>query len=163
MHSILVFCQWLELSAVGKAVRDSSWLFPIIETIHICGIVVLVGATSILDLRLMGLIRRDDPVTKLARRFLPWAWAGFVIMFVTGFLLFASEATKMYGNLSFQLKMLMIVSAGVNALVFHSIAYQSVGKWENDPVAPLSARAAGLISLLLWFGIAGAGRWIAYV
>ena len=47
--------------------------------------------------------------------------------------------------------------------VFHALAYQSVGKWENDPVAPLSARAAGLISILLWFGIVAAGRWIAYV
>jgi hypothetical protein len=59
--------------------------------------------------------------------------------------------------------MLLILVAGINALVFHSVAYQSVGKWDNDPVGPLSARAAGLISILLWFGIVAAGRWIAYV
>jgi hypothetical protein len=55
------------------------------------------------------------------------------------------------------------LAAGVNAFVFHSLAYQSVGKWEKDPVAPLSARIAGLISILFWFGIVAAGRWIAYV
>jgi Na+-transporting methylmalonyl-CoA/oxaloacetate decarboxylase beta subunit len=163
MHFIYTICAWLEQSAVGTSVRDSLWLFPIIETVHIFGIILLVGATSILDLRLMGLTFREEPVSKLAKQFLPWAWAGFLIQVITGLLLFSSEATKMYTNLGFQVKMLLIVVAGVNAFVFHTIAYQSVGKWENDPVAPLSARAAGLISILLWFGIVAAGRWIAYV
>jgi hypothetical protein len=163
MQSLLSICQWLEQTSLGTGIRDSSWLFPIIETVHILGIALLVGSTSILDLRLMGLTYREQPVSKMAWRFLPWAWIGFVIQVVTGLLLFASEATKMIGNPGFQIKMLLIVVAGINALVFHLIAYQSVGKWENDRVAPLSARAAGLISILLWFGIVGFGRWIAYV
>jgi hypothetical protein len=163
MHFLYTICEWLEQSGVGTSVRDSLWLFPIIETVHIFGIILLVGGTSILDLRLMGLTFREEPVSKLARRFLPWAWAGFIIQVITGVLLFSSEATKMYDNLGFQIKMLLIVVAGLNAFVFHALAYQSVGKWENDPVAPFSARAAGLISILLWFGIVAAGRWIAYV
>ncbi len=163
MQFIITICQWLEQTAVGKSIRESLWLFPIIETVHIFGIILLVGATSILDLRLMGLTFRDESVSKLAGRFIPWALAGFVIQITPGLLLFASEATKMYGNLGFEIKMLLIVVAGINALIFHSVAYQSVGKWDNDPVAPLAARAAGLISILLWFGIVAAGRWIAYV
>jgi hypothetical protein len=163
MHLIFVFCQGLEQTSVGTAIRESLWLFPVIETVHIFGIILLVGGTSILDLRLMGLTFRDEAVSKLAGRFLPWAWAGFIIQVVTGLLMFASEATKMYINTAFQVKMLMIVAAGVNAFVFHSLAYQSVGKWEKDPVAPKSARVAGLISILFWFGIVAAGRWIAYV
>jgi hypothetical protein len=163
MHFLYSICVWLEQTGVGVTVRDSTWLFPIIETVHILGIAVLVGSTSILDLRLMGLTYKEQPVSKLAWRFLPWAWMGFLIQVITGGLLFASEATKMITNLGFQVKMVLIVVAGLNALVFHLIAYQSVGKWENDRVAPLSARAAGLISILLWFGIVGFGRWIAYV
>ena len=163
MHFIYTICAWLEQTTVGTAVRDSLWLFPIIETVHIFGIVLLVGSTSILDLRLMGLTFREEPVSKLAQRFLPWTWAGFVIQVITGILLFASEATKMYDNLGFQIKMVLIVVAGLNAFIFHSIAYQSVGKWENDPVAPMSARVAGFLSIVLWFGIVAAGRWIAYV
>lgn len=163
MHFILAFCEWLEQTSVGAAVRDSLWLFPVIETVHIFGIICLVGATSILDLRLMGLTFREEPVSKLAKRFLPWAWAGFLIQVTTGTLLFSSEATKMYANLGFQIKMILILVAGLNAFVFHSIAYQSVGKWDNDPIAPLSARLAGCLSILLWFGIVAAGRWIAYV
>jgi hypothetical protein len=163
MQFVITICVWLEQTAVGSHVRESLWLFPVIETVHIFGIILLVGATSILDLRLMGVTFREEPVSKLARRFLPWAWAGFLIQVVTGLLLFSSEATKMYGNLGFEIKMLLILVAGINAFVFHEIAYQSVGKWENDPVAPFGARAAGLISILLWFGIVAAGRWIAYV
>jgi hypothetical protein len=163
MHFFFVICQWLEQTTIGTAIRESLWLFPVIETVHIFGIILLVGGTSILDLRLMGLTFRDEPVSKLAKRFLPWAWAGFMIQVATGLLMFTSEATKMYVNLAFQVKMLMIVAAGVNAIVFHSLAYQSVGKWDKDPVAPVSARVAGLISILFWFGIVAAGRWIAYV
>ena len=163
MHLFFAFCQWLEQTSIGTIIRESLWLFPVIETVHIFGIILLVGGTSILDLRLMGLTFRDEAVSKLARRFLPWAWAGFIIQVTTGLLMFSSEATKMYVNRAFQVKMLLIVAAGVNALVFHSLAYQSVGKWDKDPVAPMSARVAGLISILFWFGIVAMGRWIAYV
>jgi len=163
MHLIFAICQWLEQTSMGTVIRESLWLFPVIETVHIFGIILLVGGTSILDLRLMGLTFRDEAVSKLARRFLPWAWAGFIIQVTTGLLMFSSEATKMYVNRAFQVKMLLIVAAGVNALVFHSLAYQSVGKWDKDPVAPMSARVAGLISILFWLGIVAMGRWIAYV
>jgi uncharacterized membrane protein len=163
MHLLYTFAQWLEQTSMGTAIRESLWLFPVIETVHIFGIILLVGGTSILDLRLMGLTFRDEPVSKLSQRFLPWAWAGFIIQVTTGLLMFASEATKMYVNTAFRYKMLMILVAGVNAFVFHSLAYQSVGKWDKDPVAPVSARVAGLLSILLWFGIVAAGRWIAYV
>jgi len=162
-HLITAFCGWLEYTLVGKHVRESLWLFPVIETVHIFGIILLVGATSILDLRLMGLTFRDEAVSKLGGRFLPWAWAGFLIQVCTGLLLFSSEASKMVMNYAFLIKMSLIVVAGINAFVFHEISYKSVGKWDNDPVAPLAARAAGLISILLWFGIVAAGRWIAYV
>src|SRR6202035_5915626 len=106
MHLLYTIAQWLEQTSVGTAIRESLWLFPVIETVHIVGIISLVGGTSILDLRLMGLPFRDEPVTKLAKRFLPWAWFGFIVQVVTGLLMFSSEAVKMYGNWAFQIKML---------------------------------------------------------
>jgi hypothetical protein len=164
MHLLFSFCQWLEQTWTGTTIRNSGWLFQVIETIHIIGIVAVMGSTSVLDLRLMGLMLRDEPVSKLAGRYLQtWTWAGFAVMAVTGFLMFASEATKLYGNLGFQIKMLLLVAAGVNAFVFDRLAYRSIGTWDDAPLAPLSARIAGCLSLLLWFGIVAAGRWIAYV
>jgi hypothetical protein len=163
MHTLFAICQWLENTSTGETVRESLWLFPVIETVHIFGIILLVGSTSILDLRLMGLAFKDDTVSTLADRFLPWTWAGFVIQVVTGTLLFSSEATKMYGNRAFQVKMMLIVASALNACVFHFVAYKSVGTWVKESVAPISARFAGTFSILLWFGIVAAGRWIAYV
>lgn len=163
MGSLYEFCHWLEKTNLGLWVHNSVWAFPVIETVHIFGIIILVASTSILDLRMLGLAFKLDTVTKLARTYLPWAWLGFGIQLVTGLLLFSSEAVSMYGNIAFRLKMLMIVAAGLNALIFHVTAYTSVDNWEHDRVAPFSARFAGTASILLWFGIVAAGRWIAYV
>ena len=162
MHLLYSICEWLGNTLMGRSIRDSVWLFPVIETAHLFGVVVLVGFASVLDLRLMGVAFKDYKVSMLAERFLPWIWAGFAVQVVTGILLFSSEATKMYGSDVFRVKMLLIAAAGINAFVFQVLAYQSVGTWEKDQVAPLSARLAGTFSILLWFGIVGAGRWIAY-
>jgi hypothetical protein len=163
MTSVFSLCQWLEQTSVGTAVRESLWLFPVIETVHLFGIVILVGSTSALDLRLLGFAMCEQSVSKLAHRLLPWAWIGFVTQVVTGVLLFSSEATKCYMNLGFQIKMALIVLAGANALLFHSLAYRSVDKWDNAPSAPFMAKFAGCMSILLWFGIVAAGRWIAFL
>jgi hypothetical protein len=163
MPSLLSLCQWLEHTSVAAAVRESLWLFPVIETVHLFGIVILVGSTSALDLRLLGFAMREQSVSALAHRLLPWAWIGFITQVVTGVLLFASEATKCYANLGFQIKMALIVLAGVNALLFHSLAYRSVAKWDRAPSTPFMAKFAGCLSILLWFGIVAAGRWIAFL
>jgi hypothetical protein len=159
---LFTFCQWLENAPLGTAVRESGWLFPTIETFHLFGIISLVASTSLLDLRLLNLALRGESVSKLAAKCLSWAWGGFAVQVVTGFLLFSSEATKMYGSRVFQIKMLLILLAGVNALAFHVLAYRKVAEWENAPVTPLAAKFAGCVSILLWFGIIAAGRWISY-
>jgi hypothetical protein len=163
MLDMIGLCKWLEQTSVGSTVRNSLWLFPVIETLHLFGIVLLVGSTSALDLRLLGLSLRNQPTTQVAARLLPWAWAGFLVQIVTGLLLFSSEATKCYANIAFRLKMLMILLAGINAMVFHWTAYRSVGKWDSSATTPLGAKFAGAFSILLWFGIVAAGRWIAFI
>ena len=157
------FCQWLEAQGWAVAIHQSLWLFPLLETAHLFGIILLVGATSALDLRLIGLTMKREPVSRLAARLLPWAWAGLTIQIATGFFLFASEATRCFGNTAFRLKMLMLVLAGLNALVFHQTIYRRVANWDEAPVTPASAKLAGCCSILLWFGIVAAGRWIAFL
>jgi Family of unknown function (DUF6644) len=162
MHELFAFCQWIGKTRLGHHMADSAWLFPVIETVHIFGVIALVGSTSFLDLRLMGLAFKQDPVSKLADRYLVWAWGGFAVQVITGFLLFTAKAVDMYNSDPFRVKLALIVLAGINVLIFHATTYRSVKSWDNDPVAPLGARIAGLASLVLWFGIVGAGRWIAY-
>jgi hypothetical protein len=163
MPSLLACCQWLEHTSMGIWVRDSRFGFPVIETVHLLGMVSLVGSTSVLDLRFWGVLFKDEPVSSLVGRLVPWAWAGFAVQVVTGFLLFSSEATRCYGNHAFEIKMALILLAGMNMLVFHSTAYKRVARWDSAPVSPAGARFAGLFSILFWFGIVAAGRWIAYV
>jgi uncharacterized protein DUF6644 len=157
------FCQWLEGSSWATAIHQSLWLFPIIETAHLFGIVLLVGATSALDLRLIGLTMKGEPVSRIAGRLLPWAWAGLTIQVVTGFCLFASEATRCYENPAFRVKMVMLVLAGLNALIFHQTVYRSIANWDQAQVTPAAAKFTGCCSILLWFGIVAAGRWIAFL
>ena len=154
--------KWLQDTSVGSHISDSLWLFPFIESLHVWGIVLLVSATGMLDLRLLGLVLKEQPVSKLNRTLLPWAWCGFAIMVVSGTLLFSSEATKLYNNGAFLLKMVLILLAGINALVFHTTIYQRVDKWDVAAVTPTAAKLAGAFSLVLWVGVIFAGRWIAY-
>jgi len=160
---MFAFCQWLENSSFATAIHQSLWLFPMLETAHLFGIVSLVGATSALDLRLIGLTMKGEPVSRIARRLLPWAWAGLTIQVVTGFCLFASEATRCFENKAFRIKMVMLVLAGLNALIFHQTVYRRVASWDEAPATPLGAKFAGCCSILLWFGIVAAGRWIAFL
>jgi hypothetical protein len=157
----IALCHWLESTAVGSTIAHSSWMFPAIESIHMFGIVTVVGATSILDLRLMGVSLRNEQVSDLVSGTLRWALYGFVLMLITGALMFVSEASRCYTNTGFRWKMLLLVLAGLNALIFHFTAYRGVKKWEQGGT-PFAAKFAGAFSILLWFGIVGMGRWIAF-
>jgi len=160
---VFEFAQWLDKTPFGKYMRESLYSFPIVETLHIFGIVFLLTSAFLLDLRLFGVgPMKDEPVSKLAKWILPWVWSGFVIQFVTGTLMFSAEATRAALNSLFWLKMFMIIVAGVNALVFHTTMYKNVESWKNDRVAPLGARIYGVISICSWFSIVGLGRWFSF-
>ena len=148
---------------MGASVRESVWLFPAIETVHLLGMAVLVAAIGTFDLRLLGWLLRRERASELGKRLLPWAWAGFAVQVVTGTLLFSSEAVKVYTNPAFRLKMLLILLAGIQALVFHRTVYRGMTNWEQSPGVPAGAKVAGLVSLVLWTGVVAAGRFIGFV
>ena len=157
------FAQWMDQTSFGKYMRESLYSFPIVETLHIFGIVFLLSSAFLLDLRLFGVgPMRDKPVTQLAQWILPWVWAGFVIQLVTGSLMFSAEATRSALNSLFWVKMLMIILAGVNALIFHTRMYKTVQAWDRDRVAPLGARVYGAFSICIWALVIGLGRWFSF-
>lgn len=163
MPDMLAVCKWLEQSWVGGAVRESSWLFPATETVHLLGMAALVGTVTVVDLRLLGCVMRRERVSELMGRLLPWAWAGFAVQVATGVVLFSSEAVKVYDNPAFRLKMVLIVLAGVHALIFHWTVGRDMARWDANVVLPARAKIAGGISILLWVGIVAAGRFIGFV
>jgi hypothetical protein len=157
------FCQWLDQTSFGHEMRESLYLFPVIETLHVFGIVSLVSSAFLLDLRLFGVgPMRDEPVEKLAHWVLPWVLAGFAAQVVTGVLMFSAEATRASTNSFFWYKMFLILGVGINALVFHTTVYRKVGTWNNVHIAPLGARIYGTFSVLLWLGIITLGRWFSF-
>jgi len=157
------FSQWLDQTSFGHVMRESLYLFPVVETLHVFGIVSLVSSAFLLDLRLFGVgPMRDEPVEKLARWVLPWVVAGFTVQFVTGVLMYSAEATRSAVNSFFWYKMFMILGVGINALVFHATVYRKIGTWNNAQVAPLGARIYGTFSIILWLGIIALGRWFSF-
>jgi hypothetical protein len=160
--SLLEIAQGIEHSHIGTAIRESMWAFPILNLVHLLGLMVAAGTIVYWDLRLLGLGLRRSTVSELGRQFLPWTWGGFSVMFVSGALLAWSEAGRLYSNFFFRTKVLFLLLAGLNVLIFHLTVYRSVSAWDRAPVTPLPARIAGAVSLALWFGLIAAGRAIGY-
>jgi hypothetical protein len=125
--------------------------------------ILLVAAIISFDLRLLGLLLPTQRVSTLARRLLPCTWLGFAIQLVSGLLLFSSEAVKLYDNPTFRLKLLLILFAGANALLFHLTIYRRVSSWDDSPTTPLRARLSAVISILVWLSVVAAGRFIGFV
>ncbi|HWA14554.1 MAG TPA: DUF6644 family protein [Burkholderiales bacterium] len=153
--------QALEHGGIGEAMRNSIWLYPAVETLHIVGFILLVGAVLMFDLRVLGLSRRV-PVRMLAGHLLPWGAAALVLIVPAGLLLFAADATAMVGNRAFVLKMILLMAAATNAAAFHLGPFRSVTAWDQGITAPLSARLHAGASLVLWLAIIACGRMIAY-
>jgi hypothetical protein len=161
MH-ILEFCAWLENTAVASHIRQSTWLFPTIETIHVLSIVLVVGSIGMLDLRLLNIASRDRSISELHDEVLPWTRASFVFAAIAGLLLFSSNATKYYHNFTFRMKMLSLLLAGINAAYFELRTYRGVAAWDRGPRIPLAAKLAGGLGLVLWIAVVAFGRWTGW-
>jgi hypothetical protein len=153
---------WLSTSPLVEAIRQWVWVYPLVEAVHILGITILVGSVAMFDLRLLGL-SRHLLVTDLAQHLLPWAYASFAVVFLSGFLLFATDAPAIAINPAFRLKLGLILSAGINAIVFHWKVYPSVQRWNRGTTSPWKVRAIAALSLLLWVAVIICGCLIAYV
>ena len=163
MLDTAAFCKWMEQTSIAASVRESLWLFPIVETIHLLGMAALLATVVAFDLRLLGWAMRRQQVSDLANRLIPWSWAGFAVQVITGGLLFSSEAVKMSTNPAFRVKMILIALAGCHALAFHVLIYRDVANWNDTRVLPAKAKIAGLVSILLWVGVVAAGRFIGFI
>jgi hypothetical protein len=153
---------FIESLPLAVAMRQELWLYPLVEIAHITGFVVLVGSIAVLDLRLLGL-SRALPVSVLTRHVVPWSVAAFALIVPTGLLMFSAHASDFVSNRAFQLKLLLIVLAGINAALFHAGVYRSVARWDQDAAPPMSARLHASASLLLWLGVLSCGRLLAYL
>jgi hypothetical protein len=160
--SVLSVCEWIQNLPWASGVKHSAWQFPVVESVHSLALSAMLWPTAILDLRLLDVVMRRRPVSQVAAQFLPWTWTGFIIMILSGAVLFASEAVKCYNSPFFRTKVVLLGVAGVNALVFHNTAFRGVASWDQDASTPWRAKLAGASSLLVWVGVVAMGRALAY-
>ena len=111
--------------------RESLFWFPALNVVHLMGLTIAGGTIVFWDLRLLGVGLRRAPVSQVGASLLPWTWAGFAIMFVSGSMLVTIEAGRLYSNIFFRMKILFLILAGLNVLVFHRTVSRSVPAWDQ--------------------------------
>jgi hypothetical protein len=144
------------------ALRESTWMYPIVESVHSVGIALFVGLLLLWDLRLVGYGLVHMPVSRVWTKLFPWIVLGTLIMLSTGLALFYAKPLYFWGNVYFRVKLLTLFLAGLNAAAFHLGIEKKMANWDTAPTPPVAARFAGASSILLWAGVIVFGRFIAY-
>ena len=153
---LLNFARWCEGTAVSGAINNSLWLFAAIESVHLLGLCLLGGSILLVDLRLMGFGLTGQPMPRLIRQVRPWLLGAVTIMIVTGIPLFLSEAIKCYYNDAFWLKITTLPFA----LTFTLLVRARIAR--DGAYVNALTQQAGAMSIVLWFVVAAAGRWIGF-
>ncbi len=155
-------CKWLYDTALAVTIRENDSLFPWIESAHVIAITLVLGSIAIVDLRLLGWASIERPVRRIAEQTLPLTWIMFMLAAVSGVILFISNALAYANNFYFQGKLLLLVLAGLNMLIFQYGIYRSVNQWDQAVRPPTAARVAGALSLTFWLSVVIFGRWIGF-
>ena len=153
--------QAIDGGIINTWIMTTLWAWPIMETLHFIGLSLLFGALIVIDLRLAGHFRQIDIAA--THSLLVWVFVGFTINLITGVLFFFGEPYRYSVNIGFQIKMLLIVIAGLNALWFYWKINPVMHTWEADGDTPILAKSIAYISLAAWTGVLLCGRLIPYV
>lgn len=159
MASIFPFFEWCERTALFRLISTHESFFPALETIHLFGLVLLLGTTVILCLRLLGVIMAKQPVPELARELANYTASGLALMLSSGALMFVATAVRNYGNTSFWIKIIFLAAA----LIFHFAYFRKVIRMEDSGVARRRGKLAAWGALILWFGVGVSGRSIGFL
>jgi len=155
------FANWLKGTDLSWFVTYYPWVWPASETLHFIGMGLLVGIVGSIDLRMLGLAKRL-PLGPL-HRLLPWGIAGFLINLMTGIMFFAGDPFQYVYNPAMQLKMLFILLAGINVLVFCFFVFNELKDLQPGQDAPARAKTVSAISLFLWVGVMCWGRMLPFI
>ena len=150
------FMTWLEGSWLAALSLNNSWFFPMLEVLHFLGLSLLIGSIGLMDLRLLGFARALSVAA--LNRLLPWAFVGFGINLLSGALMFASNPGMYYPNIAFRVKMLLVLVAGINTLLFRFTVQHTDGELGANQPASVPAKLMAACSLTLWIAVILGGR-----
>ena len=154
--------RWLEATGVATRIRDSLYIFPFLESIHVIGLALVFGTIVLIDLRLLGVASSNRSFERMAADILRWTWAAFALTALTGALMFITNAAVYYHNFYFRTKMLLLLLSGVNMFAVEMTARRQVHRWDKSPSAPPMGKAVAVLSLAIWIGVIFAGRMIGF-
>jgi hypothetical protein len=159
---MLAFSDWIADTWLSLAIRKSVWLIPTIQITHIVAITMIVTAAVMIGARIAGLASRTQTMHETAQRFLPWIWAGLVVLAPSGIILIIAEPQRTLGNATFWWKMAMLlVAVGLTAWFQLSVRHDAEA-WEDQGRKATARRVFAASSVLIWLGIVATGRLIAY-
>jgi hypothetical protein len=156
------FLQWLHDTQLSTTMRESIWAEPLVETIHVLTLTLFLGFAVLLDLRLLGVCLRRRKASEVLQQLNPFLFVGFAIMIASGLLLFTGDPPAFWGTMFFKVKMIFLVLAGLNVLIFNATIGRKVAEWDMALKTPPAAKVAAIVSIVLWVAIIAAGRAIAY-
>jgi hypothetical protein len=154
--------EWLERTGLAVQIRDSLFAFPLIESAHVTGLTLVFGTIAIVDLRLLGVASSRRSFQRLASDTLKWTWGAFMVTALTGVLMFITNATVYFHNSYFRAKVVLLVLAAINVVVFEFTARRTVRRWDQAASAPRLNRAIAIVSLVIWVAIIVTGRMIGF-
>src|ERR1700744_560264 len=154
--------RWISGTALSQAIQNVEWAVPAIQSIHILGVCVVLSSVGMIVLRLMGRAGIRTSVSDTARRYVPWLGGALIVLACTGGLLVIREPPRELTNIMFQIKMLLVLFAIVLIAVFQNSVRKHPEFWNDEPESG-RIKMMALSALVLFFAIAVAGRWIAYV
>jgi hypothetical protein len=146
---------------LNQWIQATYWLWPVLEIIHFMGLSLLLGGLIVIDLRMAGHIRALNPAA--THKLLPLLFIGFGLNLITGVLFFYGDPLRYSVNIGFQIKMMLVILAGMNAGLYYWKINPAMGNWEQNAEAPSDAKFVAYTSLTLWFGVLLCGRLIPYV
>lgn len=163
VSTLLALSDWLASTQLSATIQNVSWIIPTVQTVHIVCIAIVVSAVFLVDLRILGIFARTQPIAGLADRFLTWIWYALIVLLITGSLLVIGEPGRSLANPAFALKMVMLLTVAGLTLVIQRPLRADAGFWDASGGRRATAKGIAIVSLALWSGIVFAGRWIAYV
>ncbi|WP_254560700.1 DUF6644 family protein [Dyadobacter diqingensis] len=155
------FFDWLEKTSWAVNIRQSLWLYPALEIVHIVGIVLLVGAAFMFDLRLLG-FSKSLPLNGMSRHLLPWSQRGLILIIPSGILLFITNSKALAFDPVFWIKLLLLLVAALNVFIFHRFVFNDKDDWRGSEELPLFSKVSAIISIIVWIAIIACGRLLAY-
>ena len=140
-----------------------TYLFPLLESIHVVAACLVLGSIFMVDLRLLGLAANRYAISTLSSELAPWSWFAFVVATITGLGMFITRAASHVVNPAFQWKLFLLALAGLNMAYFHFKIYKQISRWDKGVNTPGNVKLVGAMSLILWSGVMLAGRWVGHI